>query len=69
MTVCVISSAKGTFHSSILLLQEDIFCMETYLEKCLLVKVNIHPSNGYTAQIVPWPPPLRFLNHTKLDTW
>jgi hypothetical protein len=29
---------------------------------------TIHPSNGSTAQIRPWPPPLRFLNHTQLDT-
>jgi hypothetical protein len=27
-----------------------------------------YPSNGSTAQVGPWPPPLRFLNHTELDT-
>jgi hypothetical protein len=32
------------------------------------VETPIHPSNGATAQIGPWPPPLRFLNHTELDT-
>jgi hypothetical protein len=26
--------------------------------------VNSHPSNGSTAQVGPWPPPLRILNHT-----
>jgi hypothetical protein len=26
------------------------------------------PFYGATAQIGPWPPPLRFLNHTQLDT-
>jgi hypothetical protein len=30
--------------------------------------VSIHPSNGSTAQIRPWPPSFRFLNHTELDT-
>jgi hypothetical protein len=29
---------------------------------------TIHPSKGSTAQIGPWPPPLKFLNHTELDT-
>jgi hypothetical protein len=29
---------------------------------------SIRPSDGSTAQIGPWPPPLRFLNHTELDT-
>jgi hypothetical protein len=29
---------------------------------------SIHPSNGSTAQIGLWPPRLRFLNHTELDT-
>jgi hypothetical protein len=29
---------------------------------------NIHPSKGSTAKIGPWPPPLRFLNHTELYT-
>jgi hypothetical protein len=28
----------------------------------------LHPSSGSTAQIVPWPHLLRFLNHTELDT-
>jgi hypothetical protein len=32
------------------------------------VYFNKHPSNGSTAQFGPWPPPLRFLNHTELDT-
>jgi hypothetical protein len=31
-------------------------------------RISIHPSNGSTAQIGLWPPPLRFLNHTELDT-
>jgi hypothetical protein len=26
------------------------------------------PSYGSTAQLGPWSPPLRFLNHTELDT-
>jgi hypothetical protein len=29
---------------------------------------SIYPSSGSTAQIGPWHPPLRFLNHTELDT-
>jgi hypothetical protein len=33
----------------------------------LIAKV-FHPSNGSTAQIGPWPPLLRFLNHAQLDT-
>jgi hypothetical protein len=28
----------------------------------------LHPSNGFTAKIGPWPPPLRFHNHAELDT-
>jgi hypothetical protein len=33
-----------------------------------LPELYVHPSNGSTDQIGPWPPPLRFLNHTQLDT-
>jgi hypothetical protein len=29
---------------------------------------SFNPSNFSTSQIGPWPPPLRFLNHTELDT-
>jgi hypothetical protein len=35
--------------------------------------ISIQPSNGSIAQIGPWPPPLRFLDHTHsrtpLDEW
>jgi hypothetical protein len=34
----------------------------------IFLKLRIHSSNGSTTQIWPWPPPLRFLNHTELDT-
>jgi hypothetical protein len=34
----------------------------------LYMKASIHTSNGSTAQIGFWPRPLRFLNHTELDT-
>jgi hypothetical protein len=30
--------------------------------------IYILPSYGATAQITSWPPLLRFLNHTQLDT-
>jgi hypothetical protein len=36
-------------------------------EICLHEVVIFHPSYGSTAQRGPWPPPLRFLNHTELD--
>jgi hypothetical protein len=32
------------------------------------IQLVIHPSNGSTARIGPWPPPLGFLNNTELDT-
>jgi hypothetical protein len=36
---------------------------------CLVHSTSyIHPCNDSTAQIGPSPPPLRFLNHTELDT-
>jgi hypothetical protein len=38
--------------------------------KCIIsIHPSTHPTNGATAQLGPWPPPLRFLNHTELDTW
>jgi hypothetical protein len=36
--------------------------------RTLVLLLTFRPSNGSTARIGPWPPPLRFLNHTELDT-
>jgi hypothetical protein len=35
---------------------------------CRMACFVMCPSNGATAQIKPWPPPLRFLNHTQNQT-
>jgi hypothetical protein len=49
-------------------LLSSIFNLCSSRKKRNRLKVEeFHPSNGSTAQVWPWPPPLRFLNHTQLD--
>jgi hypothetical protein len=41
---------------------------ESNVDLLVLVLFYILPCYGATAQIAPWPPLLRFLNHTQLYT-